>query len=259
MRQSARIDTSNFTYYAFAAMEWTKANISDATKEYLGSLPLTIEKDDMFFTHSSPSNPQAWVYVFPDSEEAVFEAFNSLTYRLNFIGHTHWPSIMIQSEERIILHSDHSIKLNGSNYYLINVGSIGQPRDFDSRSCYVIYDTETQAVSLVRVYYDFRLRSGKSAATISRFSLPNGLKRAGKSFHHRGDNHDTRSRLTRFSGHKGYPAREELQHFPLGKLLLALDSSAWTSSGRTIELYEKDNPNSRDLGKDEQDLSVAGA
>ncbi|MBN2037397.1 MAG: metallophosphoesterase family protein [Chitinispirillaceae bacterium] len=156
-----RIDTSNFTYYAFAAMEWTKANISEETRDFLASLPLTIEQDDMFFTHSSPSNPQAWVYVFPDSEEAVFEAFNSLTFRLNFIGHTHWPSIMIQSEDRIVLHSDHTIKLNGAHYYLINVGSVGQPRDFDSRSCYVVFDTETQIVSLIRVYYDFTLTQRK--------------------------------------------------------------------------------------------------
>ncbi len=55
---------------------------------------------------------------------------------------------------------------------------------------------------------------------------------------------------------KGYPSREELQHFPLGELLLALDSSAWLSSGRVVELYDKENPNSRDLGKDEQDLPV---
>jgi hypothetical protein len=55
---------------------------------------------------------------------------------------------------------------------------------------------------------------------------------------------------------KGYPSRQELQGFPLGELLLTLDSSAWTSNGRAVELYEKENPNSRDLGKDEQDLSI---
>jgi hypothetical protein len=55
---------------------------------------------------------------------------------------------------------------------------------------------------------------------------------------------------------KGYPSRQELQGFPLGELLLTLDSSAWTSNGRAVELYEKENPNSRDLGKDEQDLTV---
>jgi hypothetical protein len=56
---------------------------------------------------------------------------------------------------------------------------------------------------------------------------------------------------------KGYPSRQDLQAFPLGEMLLALDSSAWTSNGRVVELYEKENPNSRDLGRDEQDLSVS--
>jgi diadenosine tetraphosphatase ApaH/serine/threonine PP2A family protein phosphatase len=120
-----------------------------------------VELEDMFLTHSSPSNPQDWVYVFPDSEEVVFETFNSLTYRLNFIGHTHWPSIMIQEDEKIILHSEHFININGSNLYLINVGSVGQPRDFDSRSCYAIYDSAEKSVTLVRLEYDFLVTQKK--------------------------------------------------------------------------------------------------
>ncbi len=156
-----RIDTQNFTYYAFAAMEWTKQNISEKAKEFLSSFPLTIEKDNMFFTHSSPSNPQDWAYVFPDSEEAVFEAFNSLVFHLNFIGHTHWPSIMIQENDRIILHSEHSIKINEDNFYLINVGSVGQPRDFDSRSSYSIYDSEKSELSIRRIPYDYTVTQRK--------------------------------------------------------------------------------------------------
>jgi predicted phosphodiesterase len=156
-----RIDTQNFTYYAFAAMEWTKQNISERAKEFLRSLPLTIEKDNMFFTHSSPSNPQDWSYVFPDSEEAVFEAFNSLVFQMNFIGHTHWPSIMIQENDRIILHAEHSIKTDKQNFYLINVGSVGQPRDFDSRSSYSVYDSETGEVVIHRIVYDYAVTQRK--------------------------------------------------------------------------------------------------
>jgi diadenosine tetraphosphatase ApaH/serine/threonine PP2A family protein phosphatase len=156
-----KIDTQNFTYYAFTAMEWTKQNISAESRSFLSSLPLTIEQEKMFFTHSSPSNPKDWVYVFPDSEETVFEAFNSLVYPVNFIGHTHWPSILIQEEDRIILHSDHVISVADGHYYLINVGSVGQPRDFDSRSCYAIYDTDTHEISLIRVEYDFTITQKK--------------------------------------------------------------------------------------------------
>ena len=156
-----RIDIQTFTYYAYAAMEWTRSHLSPEAKDFLRNLQLTIVKDDMFFTHSSPSNPQDWIYVFPDSEDAVFEAFNSLVYRLNFIGHTHWPSIMIQESDKIILHSEHTITLDEKNYYLINVGSVGQPRDFDSRSCYAIYDVEKREVTLVRVPYDYSITQRK--------------------------------------------------------------------------------------------------
>ena len=106
-----KIDTRNFTFYAYAAMEWTKTQLSKEAKKYLSTLPLTMEVDQLFFTHSSPSNPQDFIYVFPDSEDAIFEAFNSLVHRLNFIGHTHWPSIMVQDDERIVLHTDDTIKV----------------------------------------------------------------------------------------------------------------------------------------------------
>jgi predicted phosphodiesterase len=156
-----KIDIQTFTYYAFVAMEWTRKNISENAKKFLSSLPLNIERDGIYFTHSSPSSAQDWIYVFPDSEEAVFEAFNSLVHRLNFIGHTHWPSIMIQEDDKIILYSDHTIKLNEQNFYLINVGSVGQPRDFDSRSCYAIYDSELPEIALIRVPYDYSITQKK--------------------------------------------------------------------------------------------------
>lgn len=156
-----RIDSMNFSYYAFTAMEWTKKNISEKAKEFISSLSLTIEKDNMFFTHSSPSNPRDWSYVFPDSEDAVFEAFNSLAFQLNFIGHTHWPSIMIQEDDRIILHPEHSIKINKQNLYLLNVGSVGQPRDFDSRSSYCIYDSVAEEIAIFRISYDYTVTQRK--------------------------------------------------------------------------------------------------
>ncbi|KMQ50204.1 metallophosphatase [Chitinispirillum alkaliphilum] len=156
-----KIHTNNFSFYAFAAMEWTKRHISDKDKNFLASLPLTVEENGMFFTHSSPSNPRDWSYVFPDSEEAVFEAFNSLMYHLNFIGHTHWPSIMVKKEDRIVLSSDHSTWVKDCRAYLVNVGSVGQPRDFDRRSSYVLYDTETTKLSIMRVKYNYKITQKK--------------------------------------------------------------------------------------------------
>jgi diadenosine tetraphosphatase ApaH/serine/threonine PP2A family protein phosphatase len=156
-----RVDTKTFTYYAYAAMEWTKQHLSKESISFLESLPLQLEIDGMFFTHSSPSTREQWAYVFPDSELAVFEAFSSLEFWLNFIGHTHWPSILYQEGDRIILHNEHIVKLDRERAYLINVGSVGQPRDFDPRSCYAMYDSDDQTVSLIRVEYDFSITQRK--------------------------------------------------------------------------------------------------
>ena len=150
-----RIDTNNFTYYAFTAMEWTKQHLNSASLAYLRSLPLTYEIDSMFLTHSSPTSPSDWIYLFPDSEDVVFETFNNLIYRINFIGHTHWPSIMIQDKGKIVLSNQHSIALKEDQFYLINAGSVGQPRDFDHRSSYAIYDTGAATISMHRVEYDY--------------------------------------------------------------------------------------------------------
>jgi predicted phosphodiesterase len=156
-----KTDTSCFTYFAFSAMEWTKQHLIDSDRDFLSALPLTHEEGDMFFAHSSPCEPDKFSYVFPDNEYSVFEAFSHLTHRLNFIGHTHWPSIMYQEGDQVFLTSETSIGVEEGNTYLINVGSVGQPRDFDSRSCYAMYDNEKEIVSLHRVGYNYRATQKK--------------------------------------------------------------------------------------------------
>jgi len=154
-------DTSSFTYYALAAIEWTRERLTKDDKEYLMALPLTFEHDDLFFTHSSPAEPSKFSYVLPDNEESVFNAFKNLTHRISFIGHTHWPSILSKEADEIILHSGSSIEIREECSYLINVGSVGQPRDYDPRSCYALYDTKKKTLSLRRIKYNYRVTQKK--------------------------------------------------------------------------------------------------
>ncbi len=156
-----RIDTKHFTYYAFEAMEWTKKNLSEESKEYLSLLPMTIKMDGMLLTHSSPSHPYNFTYIFPNSDTAIHEAFSSMVYKLNFIGHSHWPFIMTQVDNRITRHSGDAVEIYDDNYYLINVGSIGQPRNQDPRSSYAIYDTDEPKVYLINVEYDYTVTQQK--------------------------------------------------------------------------------------------------
>jgi len=151
-----RLQTENFTFYAFEAMAWTQQNLSDSSRDYLASLPLSIELDSMLFTHSSPARPENFTYVFPNSDEAIREAFANMVFKKVFVGHTHWPCILMQESPGSILRNEtDTVLLTETGYYLINPGSVGQPRNRQSSSSYALYDTETRTVSLIPVPYDF--------------------------------------------------------------------------------------------------------
>jgi diadenosine tetraphosphatase ApaH/serine/threonine PP2A family protein phosphatase len=68
---------------------------------------------------------------------------------------------MLQDDKRIVLHDESSIKLSGDHHYLINVGSVGQPRDSDPRSSYGIFDSSAGEYNEVRVPYDFTVTQKK--------------------------------------------------------------------------------------------------
>ena len=156
-----KTDTSSFTYFAYSAIEWTKQHLSAFDREFLETLPVTFERDGLFFTHASPCEPESFTYVFPDNEHSVFEAFSHLTHQINFIGHTHCPTIMYQEEDKVILHSETSVQIEDDCVYLINVGSVGQPRDYNNRACYTIYDANAQRVTFHRVAYNYKVTQKK--------------------------------------------------------------------------------------------------
>lgn len=156
-----RIKTDNFTYYAHEAMEWTKKNLTERSKKFLSFLPLTIQMDKMLFTHSSPAKPEEFNYIFPNSKRAILEAFHAMVHKITFIGHAHWPFIMVQSQPGKISYYNDEAEVVQENYYLVNVGSVGQPRNLDPRSSYALYDTDISIVSLIQVPYDFTVTQKK--------------------------------------------------------------------------------------------------
>ena len=82
-----------------------------------------------------------------------------------FVGHTHVPGAFVLAPDgrvgSVALPPGSPVRLRPDDRYIVNVGSVGQPRDFDSRSSYGIYDSETKEFSLVRVKYDFTITQKK--------------------------------------------------------------------------------------------------
>jgi len=146
-------DLAWFNPYARAAAEWTAERLSPAQARYLEELPLTAEVGEATLVHASPRNPEAWQYIISlrDGERA----FGHFSTRLGFIGHSHLPGVFVLGPEGVAHRPGPGrTSLEPGRRYLINVGSVGQPRDADPRACYAIYDPEAAEVEIRRVPYD---------------------------------------------------------------------------------------------------------
>ena len=144
-----------FNPYAKQAIEWTQKNLSKESVAYIRSLPYIYEENDICFVHASPLSPADWVYV-TDLEDAL-NAFDHFSERYCFVGHTHSP-VIIASRPLAIpkILDEYEYVIANTERLLVNVGSVGQPRDRDPRACWCLLDTETKCVRLIRVEYDIR-------------------------------------------------------------------------------------------------------
>ncbi|MCR5028986.1 MAG: metallophosphatase family protein [Fibrobacter sp.] len=144
---------AGFNPYAKRAIEWTQNALTPESKEYLCSLPYVFEENDICFVHASPMSPADWIYV-TDLEDAL-DAFDHFGERHCFVGHTHSPVIVAMRDGEIpkVVETG-SYVLEDGERLLMNVGSVGQPRDRDPRASYCLYDSEKHSVNLVRLNYD---------------------------------------------------------------------------------------------------------
>ncbi len=143
-----------FNPIARNAILWTSKQLTETNKEFLKSLPTCSEFENMYLAHGSPRD-NLYEYVFPDVNEFdLREFFIMANKNVIAVGHSH-----IQF-----------IKKNNSKI-IINPGSIGQPRDLNSKAAFCFFDTKGLNVKLKRVDYDI----GKAANKILKAGLPKFL------------------------------------------------------------------------------------
>ncbi|MDD5644066.1 MAG: metallophosphoesterase family protein [bacterium] len=149
----------NFNPQATHAVNWTSEMLSFEEKFFLSSLPLIYEEKDIYLVHASLPKPEEWRYLF-DIEE-VENTAKYASGRLIFVGHSHIPMV-IEITDEIIKHKlNPGQKLKKDRKYIINVGSIGQPRDGDPRICMVFYDEESGALEFQRHSYNIKTAQNK--------------------------------------------------------------------------------------------------
>ena len=167
------MEPTGFNTPAEQAVFWTRQTLDsepDETRrrkrwEFVARMEEFCERDVTLFVHGSPRRPMH-EYLFPDEADVnmvrLMESFG-LVKHLCFVGHTHLPGVFTESTE-FMAPAEIGYKFTvGEGKAIINVGSVGQPRDLDPRACYVT--VEGREIRWHRVPYDHKTTMEKILAT----------------------------------------------------------------------------------------------
>ncbi|MBE0426747.1 MAG: metallophosphoesterase family protein [Nitrospirae bacterium] len=148
---------SYFNEYARFTIEWTRKVLTEKNKNMLESFPLKKEFNDMLFVHSTPKEPEEWHYLFTLWDAEInFRYFDN---KLCFLGHSHQPFIIERVPSGELVTYRGKTRMKDGSRYIVNAGSVGQPRDGDPRACYVI--VEDKDIQINRVPYDIETVQNK--------------------------------------------------------------------------------------------------
>lgn len=158
-------------YYAFYEtthkeiqdLDWCRAHLSEENLEWLTQLPYQVRDEELglCYTHGSPIAPEDYAYVFALEQARELVPLRSQLSDANFIGHSHLcKSFAIGPDDAHDVVAQRFGVRKGYNY-IITVGSVGQPRDYDNRACCGVFDTNARTFEYVRVEYDIESAARK--------------------------------------------------------------------------------------------------
>lgn len=151
-------------------INWTRENLSPASFAFLRSMEDLIHDGDISYCHSNPYRPRNWYYI--AEKTYISSSFARSKAKILFFGHTHVPvAITRKNFFCVYMRSpEHStvVPVAEINRQIFNGGSIGQPRDGDSRAAYLIYDHDKSQIEFYRISYNI----GRAAEKIMQAGLP---------------------------------------------------------------------------------------
>ncbi|MFN0193545.1 MAG: metallophosphoesterase family protein [Aestuariivirga sp.] len=141
---------------AAQAIAWTRDQLSETSKAFLGALPLEVRSNDVLFVHADASDPAAWHYVV--DAEAARVSLSGCQALVTFCGHVHVPAVYcLSATGKMISHAPVtgvSIPILAQRRWLAVMGAVGQPRDGNPAASFAVYDTATHALTYHRAPYD---------------------------------------------------------------------------------------------------------
>jgi len=159
------LSMDEFNGYAREAVLWTRQQLGLDDREFLAGNPLSRVEDGVTLLHGTPRNP-IWDNYLPQflSKDHVADSFLQFSTPSCLVGHSHIPFMCIEDDAQFIALQPAQRKLLSQARCVVNPGSVGQPRDEDSRAAYALYDAETDTFTHYRVEYDIEATQAKIIA-----------------------------------------------------------------------------------------------
>jgi predicted phosphodiesterase len=145
-------DVEYFNTFAKEAILWTGKALGEDDLAYLKSLKLTHQNTEVTLVHGTLDCPEEFSYIMDGY--AARRTMVLMKTPVCFIGHSHVAGTFYENRGIVNYSSNARIQVRRGNKYIVNVGSVGQPRDGDPRASYCIYDEERQSIDIKRVAYD---------------------------------------------------------------------------------------------------------
>jgi diadenosine tetraphosphatase ApaH/serine/threonine PP2A family protein phosphatase len=151
---AGRMDYSYYYDAARNALDRHAAELSEANMRWLKELPYEVRENATTFCHGSPLNLEEFEYIFSTEQAArCLEIWDDLS-AVTFIGHSHLCKAFALTRDEVFEVVAQKFDIREGHRYIVSVGSVGQPRDYDPRASYTVYDTEEHTFEFKRVSYD---------------------------------------------------------------------------------------------------------
>lgn len=141
-----------FNAVALPAILWTREQLSEENREWLQRLPDTLNFSYFACVHGAPKNHNAYIFTWEDVIPHLY-FLEEQNVNICFFGHTHVPTILTEETE-ILPEENYELKIEEGKIYFINPGSVGQPRDGNSKASFGIYDSDKNTFKLIRISYN---------------------------------------------------------------------------------------------------------
>jgi len=158
---------------------WTREQLNETQLAWLRNLPLTVLLDKIFLVHATADAPERWQYVLEErsANRSMQAVARHHEVRYVFGGHVHEQSLFYRITDRemvrVPIKANTTLTTRSQRYWLATVGSVGQPRDGDTRANYAMLDLEEEKLTFHRVEYDH----AAVASDIREVGLPEILAR----------------------------------------------------------------------------------